>query len=268
YYGATQFQATDARRAFPCLDEPGLKATFDVSIARKEDMTTLTNMDKNRTQPISGMPGWVWDHYNPSVPMSTYLVAFVVSNLAYMESDSALSKTKFQIWTRPEALDQAAYAADIGPKMLEFFVDYYQVDFPLPKQDMVAIPDFGAGAMENWGLIIYRETALLFHPKLASASSKKRVAIVIAHELAHQWFGNLVTPAWWSDLWLNEGFASYMEYLAVNYTHPNWQVFDSFVLDDLQRSMKQDSLKTSHSISIPVNHPDEISEIFDGITYS
>jgi len=141
---------------------------------------------------------------------------------------------RFRIWSEPSSLDQTEYARDIGPKILKFFEDYFNVKFPLPKQDMIAIPDFAAGAMENWGLITYRETALLYKEGVSAASNKQRIAIVVSHELAHQWFGNLVTPSWWTDLWLNEGFASYVEYLGVEHAQPQLKLLDQFVVTDLQ----------------------------------
>eukprot|EP00090_Calanus_glacialis_P046064 TRINITY_DN885_c0_g1_i5.p1 TRINITY_DN885_c0_g1~~TRINITY_DN885_c0_g1_i5.p1 ORF type:complete len:807 (+),score=220.22 TRINITY_DN885_c0_g1_i5:315-2423(+) len=198
--------------------------------------------------------------------MSTYLVAFVVSKFKFVETTRE-NNVRFRIWSEPNSLDQTSYANEIGPKMLEFFEGYFNVKFPLPKQDMIAIPDFGAGAMENWGLITYRETALLYKDGVSSASNKQRIAIVVSHELAHQWFGNLVTPSWWTDLWLNEGFASYVEYLGVEAIQPDLKLLEQFVITDLQDVFKIDALESSHPISIPVKHPDEINEIFDRISY-
>lgn len=150
---------------------------------------------------------------------------------------------------------------------MHFYEQFFGVEFPLPKMDMIALPEFSAGAMENWGLITYRETAMLYDERTSSVISKCRVASVVAHELAHQWFGNLVTPKWWDDLWLNEGFATYVEYLGVNHVEPLWRIMDWFVIDDSHDVLKLDALSSSHQISVPVNDPDEISEIFDRISY-
>lgn len=151
---------------------------------------------------------------------------------------------------------------------MRHYEDFFGIEYPLPKMDMIALPDFNAGAMENWGLITYRETAMLYDDRISTVSNKQRVAVVVAHELAHQWFGNLVTPKWWDDLWLNEGFASYVEYIGVDHVEPKWRMLDQFVTEEVHDVFKLDGLSTSHQISIPVNNPDEISEIFDHISYA
>jgi len=162
----------------------------------------------------------------------------------------------------------AEYALKIAGKILRHYEEFFGIEYPLPKMDMIALPDFNAGAMENWGLITYRETAMLYDESVSSVANKQRVAVVVAHELAHQWFGNLVTPKWWDDLWLNEGFASYVEYIGVDHVEPKWRMLDQFVVEEIHDVFKVDSLSSSHQISIPVNNPDEISEIFDHISYA
>lgn len=209
---------------------------------------------------------WISDHYETTVAMSTYLLAFVVCDFSSRAHNS--SNTQFRVWARPQAMGQVDYALSTGPRTLDFFQQYFDVKFPLPKQDMIAIPDFRAGAMENWGLITYRETALLWDPAISSSANKQRVLTVVVHELAHQWFGNLVTPKWWDDLWLNEGFATYMEYVGSDYIEPAWKMLDQFIVNELIWVFELDALESSHPVSVTVNHPDEIKELFDSISYS
>lgn len=164
-------------------------------------------------------------------------------------SDALPNNVTFRIWARKDALDQVEFARQVGPKFLSFFEDFFNIKFPLPKQDMVGIPDFSSGAMENWGLITYRESLLFFDPKLSTFKNKERLTGVIAHELAHQWFGNLVTMKWWTDLWLNEGFATYMQTVALDKIFPEWKTVDASALNKLHIVYTTDSLLSSHPVS-------------------
>ncbi|XP_067616976.1 aminopeptidase N [Eurosta solidaginis] len=261
WLASTQFQATEARRAFPCFDEPSLKANFTLKIARPRNMTTISNMPIIYTKKHETIYNYVWDQFAETLPMSTYLVAYAISDFKHITNGN------FSVWARKDAIQSASYALSVGPKILRFLEEYFDLAFPLPKIDMIALPDFQAGAMENWGLITYRETTMLYEEGVSATTNKQRIASVVGHELAHQWFGNLVTPSWWTDIWLNEGFASYMEYITVDAIQPDWKTQDQFVVNELQSTFHLDALSSSHKISVEVFNPDEISEIFDRISY-
>lgn len=265
YMGVTQFEPTDARRAIPCWDEPTLKATFVVTLVVPKGLTALSNMPVALESEEGESLKVVTFHETPI--MSTYLLAFVVGEFDYVE-DKTSHGVLVRVYTPLGKSEQGLFALQVAVKSLSFYDDYFGIAYPLPKSDLVAIPDFAAGAMENWGLVTYRETAVLVDPVNSSASAKQWVALVVGHELAHQWFGNLVTMEWWTHLWLNEGFASWIEYLAVDYCFPEWDIWTQFVFNDAGRAFGLDCLKSTHPVEVEVRDAAEIDEIFDIISYS
>ena len=264
YMAVTQHEPTDCRRTMPCFDEPALKATFDVTLIVPSDYTALSNMPVKEEKAVDGGKKAV--KFETTPPMSTYLLAMVVARLDFVEGTSAKG-VKYRVYTMPGVTKQGEFALGVGMKVLDFFSEYFNNAYPLPKMDMVAIPDFSAGAMENWGLVTYRETALLIDDENSPLVSKQRVAYVVAHELAHQWFGNLVTMTWWTDLWLNEGFATWVGNFAIDHFFKDWDIWTQFVNQYTNRALQLDSLETSHPIEVPVQRSSQVNEIFDEISY-
>ncbi|XP_038078352.1 endoplasmic reticulum aminopeptidase 1-like [Patiria miniata] len=264
YIASTQFEPTAARRAFPCFDEPALKATFTMKMTRAKGLISLFNTALIRT--TTAEEGMEQDEFNTTVAMSTYLVAFVVCDFEKINSTTA-NGTDIAVYTSRAKINQSRLALDVLKKTIPFYENFFGIAYPLSKQDMIAIPDFSAGAMENWGLITYREASILYQDGVTSSSRMQWIVETITHELAHQWFGNLVTMEWWNDLWLNEGFATYVQYIGTNEYNPDWHMMEQFTVFTTQTALEADSQGNSHPISVPVADPNEINAIFDSISY-
>ena len=262
YLATTQFEAADARRAFPCWDEPAVKATFDVSLLVDKHMDAISNMPVI-SKKKSGAK--ILYKFGRTPIMSTYLLYLGVGEFEYLHGK--LRNIKIRIVTTKGNKNKGKLSLDFTRKFLGEYEKYFGIKYPLPKLDMIAIPDFAAGAMENWGAITFREAILLYDPKTSSTRTKQYIAEVISHEIAHQWFGNLVTMKWWNDLWLNESFATFMATKIVDKFYPEWNLWDQFLDDAMLEAMSLDALKNSHPINVNVNHPAQIREIFDAISY-
>ncbi|PVD36556.1 hypothetical protein C0Q70_03541 [Pomacea canaliculata] len=233
---SSQLQSTDARRVFPCFDEPDFKATFRISVIHQRGYEAFSNMP--------------------------------VKNSQILDVDWVRKDFELRVWARPDAYDQTKHALEFGVETYKFFTDYFGIPDTVPKADHVAVPDFSAGAMENWGLVIYRETALLYDKMVSSSSNKYMVTLIVAHEIAHTWFGNMATMRWWDDLWLNEGFASSLMYIAMDHVYPEWNVFAIQVVEDIFPVMVKDALITSHPVSTEIKDPEDIQQFFDIISYN
>ncbi|XP_063053492.1 aminopeptidase N [Engraulis encrasicolus] len=267
----SQMHPTHARKTFPCFDEPAIKAIINLTVLHKRGTVALSNGKELATEDIL-VDGHTVTRttFEPTPKMSTYLLALVVSDYHYVTQNGT---TEIRIWARKSAIfaGHGDYALEVTGPVLKFFEKYYDIPYPLSKSDQIALPDFYFGAMENWGLVTYREANLLYDPDVSSNRNKETTATIIAHELAHMWFGNLVTLKWWNEVWLNEGFATYVSYLGAHDAEPNWNVKDLIVLDEMHRVFAVDALASSRPLSFDeddVYKPEQITELFDVISYS
>lgn len=256
----TQFESHHAREAFPCIDEPEAKATFQLTLTTPEGEPALSNTPSKDSSVKSGRLTTVFEK---TPIMSTYLFAFAFGDMHCVEGktkDGVVMRT----WaSTAQPKSWLEYSLNEGIRILEFFTEYFDTPFPLKKCDQIALPDFDAGAMENWGMVTYREIALLSDPDNRSVSTEQYVSLVVAHELSHQWFGNLVTMKWWDDLWLNESFASMMEHLALDALHPDWHQWEDYTASDVVSTSNRDIFSDVQAVRVEVDNPELIETLFD-----
>jgi aminopeptidase N/puromycin-sensitive aminopeptidase len=265
-YAVTQFETSDARWAFPSFDEPAFKATFDIALTVDAGDMVISNSSIVSDTPAPAVDG-VSKHtvvFARTPKISSYLVAFLVGDFECVSAPS--DGTSIRVCAMPGAAETGRFALSTAQYVLSYYNNYFGIRYPLAKLDMIALPDFGPGGMENFGAITYRETLLLVDEKTATLEQKKDVALTVAHEVAHQWFGDLVTMQWWDNLWLNEGFATWMETKPVAQWKPEWN-FSQDDAQDLDQTLNSDAQKTTRTIRATANTPDEINEMFDGIAY-
>ncbi|KAG5671182.1 hypothetical protein PVAND_001393 [Polypedilum vanderplanki] len=273
YIATSKFEPTFARQSFPCFDEPSMKAKFKISLISPKDdgYHALSNMNVESIEDYD--ENFMKYNFFESVPMSTYLTVFIVSNFQNKSQMVNVNSTigepfLLSVYSTPQQIDKTDYALETAKKVIEYYIQYFNIKYPLPKLDLAAIPDFVSGAMETWGLVTYRETNLLYDAKVSSTANKQRIASVISHELAHMYFGNLVSMRWWNDLFLNEGFASYIEFKGEMAAEEDWDMMSQFTIDTMHSVLDLDATLGSHPIVVGVETPDQITEIFDSITYN
>jgi len=281
---ATMFAATEARSFFPCWDQPDIKCSFQLSVAVRKGLQVYSNMEELVGEGVPVMDEYVLPrtqgdlfnppdleeeievhHFQPSPKMSTYLLCFVIGN--YASISSSVSGVRVSILTPQGRSEEGKFSLETSVECIKRFNEFFGIPYCLSKLDLIAVSCLSVGAMENWGLITFRENSLLVDSSNCSSAHLQAVATIVAHEISHQWFGNLVTMTWWEDLWLNEGFATFMQYLVVDMIYPQFQLWDQFCSDVLIPSLQLDALENSHPIKVSVENPQEIDEIFDKISY-
>uniref|UniRef100_A0A6A7FVH9 Aminopeptidase n=2 Tax=Hirondellea gigas TaxID=1518452 RepID=A0A6A7FVH9_9CRUS len=267
WMAVTQFEAASARRCFPCWDEPLHKATFSLTLTVPADRTTLSNMPEEKSEADSSDSSRRVVKFKKTPIMSTYLVAVVVGEYEHVEK-TLKSGVLVRVFTPKGRSTEGEFALDVACRSLDYYEDYFQIAYPLSKMDLITVPDFSAGAMENWGLVTYRETFLLVDTVNSSAQHMQRVVQAVTHELAHQWFGNLVTMQWWTHLWLNEGYATFIENLCANHLFPEYQIWTQFLSHFFIPALELDCLDNTHPVEVEVYSSNDVDQIFDEISYS
>ncbi|XP_077146788.1 aminopeptidase Q [Ranitomeya variabilis] len=270
---ASELEPTSARTVYPCFDEPALKATFKTRIVHNSSFVALSNMPAIAAAEREDVNGtkWTITTFNTTLKMSTYITAFVVCDFDYVRTTER--GNEIRVWARKEVIKKgyANFSLDIVGPILSFMEDLLNVTYPLQKTDLVAMPDIGVAAMENWGLITFQETSLMYDPKQKFSNSKALTCLIVAHEIGHQWFGNLVTMKWWNDIWLNEGFASYFEYIGASFIDPKLKLNELFMMHNLINIFEKDTRASARAVSVKeeeINNVELIDPLFDFFSYN